>query len=124
MDFESYINKDSYPVKPKFPSAKLVTPEDHRKHADELEKYNTDQKVWVENCDEWKKKQTDLNAKFKEDALKNIFQGDFDKFPKLINVIWEKAYAGSHSNGFEEVFNSLLDLSEIVEAVKEDLKGN
>jgi hypothetical protein len=121
LNFDDYRNTDRYPERPKVPSNQLKTPEDFRKHADELEQYNIAKKKWLEDSQVWAEKAAELDKKFKVDALNELFGKDVERFPKIINKLWALAYEEGHSSGNSGVYNSLVDYVDIVEAIKEDI---
>lgn len=106
MDFNNYVNKVNFPIKPTKPVLKGKTPNDYRVYADELEKYEADLEQWKEDLKKHGAEERKLQEQFKEDMFK--FLG-IENHPKRERVFTE-AWNEGHSAGYYEVFIIAEDL--------------
>lgn len=120
-----YDTKLPYPERPKRPRLNSNYNYNYleaRQYADELEAYEN---VLVPACqlalDAYNADQSNLNAKFKADAIDDVFGDDAQRFPLLIEKLWSLAYENGHAYGNTEIYGKLLDFGAVVEAVKKDL---
>lgn len=104
LNFKDYENKlpcPRKPVAPKiFPGATY----------DEAIQYAEAVKVYEQESETWWQESWELNRKFKADALQDVGLAGHPKAQKIFNRAWERG----HSSGYEEVYNILEDLAELV----------
>lgn len=113
MDFEAYRNKDTYPVRPDRPlrpNFKNVTPAELRRYADDVEKYEREMVGFKLRRNEWDKTQSQLDARFKNDAIR---EAGLEGHPKAAQC-WEKAWRLGKDNGNYSVIDWLMEFAEVV----------
>lgn len=99
MNFEDYNNPLPYPSRPAKNSVNLASgiyKKEHDKYLNELDIYH--------------KKDEELFDKFKKDALKEVGLLGHPKADKALKFAWEHG----HSASYEEVYNWLVDVAELI----------
>jgi len=112
-DFGKYKNTDPYPEKPKKPRLQdqsRARAKDYREMADQVEEWEKKEQEFIAVYTAWREKQIRLDAKFKEDALRDV---GLEGHPKA-EIIWTKAWEDGHSAGRHEVYMRLESYAEIV----------
>lgn len=111
MNYEKYQNKISYPEKPKKPfiDSKIATPRMYREHAAALEFYEIEKEKYDEKRKAYDEEDYRLEQEFKKNALEEVGLTNHPKADKIYAYAWQEG----HSSGFSEVFNTLLELSEL-----------
>ena len=105
---KKYANLTVYPTKPIEPKVNECYKDTEEfqslfgKYEIELEKYN-------KKLDKYNKESTQLNEKFKHDSLE---ESGMLGHPKA-DQVFSKAYEMGHSSGLYEVFDYLIELSEL-----------
>ena len=98
------------PVKPRLLTIKS-TPAEHRKYADELEKFNELMVTFRQEKDEYHKKVNEINAEL-EKYIKEM--AGMNSVPEKYHAkLWSKAWEDGHANGYTEVYNELCELVDI-----------
>jgi hypothetical protein len=111
MDFNKYKNQLPYPPRPAKPTLpKNPTPEDYRKHADNLEAYEKVEMEWLKEMDKYHAEQCRLESLFKADALAEVGLTNHPKADKAYGLAWKNG----HSGGYSEVYYCLLDYAELL----------
>jgi hypothetical protein len=114
MNYDEYKVTIPYPERPRKPSlASKHTAREARAHARELGRYEVSMQVFRANLDEYRQQERTLEARFKEDALKEVGLTDHPNADKIYSYAWEKGNA----SGFKDVFYILEDLAGLI-AVK------
>jgi hypothetical protein len=111
MDFNKYKNQLPYPPRPAKPTLpKNPTPEDYRKHADDMEVHAQAVTKCLKEMDKYHAEQARLDTLFKQDALAEVGLTNHPKADKAYGLAWENG----HSSGLSEVYNHLLDYAELL----------
>lgn len=111
MDTELYHNTLEYPAPPTRPVlVKNATPDQIRKHADLVEKYEAEKRQCNASREVYGAENRRLYEKFKADALEEL---GLTGHPKG-NLLFEKAWGMGHLSGFSEVWIYMQDLSELL----------
>jgi len=111
MDFDKYKNKMEYPTHPKkLILGKNASPAEVRAYADELEKYEIEEKKYEKLRSAYNKHGSELNQKFREDALEDVGLTGHPKADKAFAF----AYEHGHSSGISEVYGWLVDVAELI----------
>jgi hypothetical protein len=106
-----YQNPDPYPTRLHKPALrKMVTADDHRAYADQLEAYEAAREGFQAARAAWAHKSLALERQFRED-LEHYYE--MVGHPKA-DLLYGKAYELSHSGGLEEIANTYSDLVELV----------
>lgn len=118
-----YTTKLDYPKKPTrpHPSAYPSTPFVLRAYADALEAHDIAMQSYRAEMEAYQTDQCYLNEQFKADAINDVFGDDAQRFPSTVEKMWAIAYDRGHSSGNSEIYNCLLNYSDVLEAVKKDL---
>ena len=112
MDWKKYENTAAYPSRPQKPYLKKdASPAEIRKHADDVEAYNTKMESYTKARKEYQEEEVRICNLFKQDALADVGLADHPKAEK----IYAHAYDRGHSGGFSEIYNALIDLAELFE---------
>lgn len=100
-----------YPETPVKPRLQTSTPTEHRKYADELEKFNELMITYREEKVMYQKKVNEINSEL-EMYIKEI--AGMNCIPEQYREkIWNKAWEDGHSSGYSEVYNELCELVDI-----------
>lgn len=111
MNFDNYYVIAEVPKRP----IKPRMPDEHT--SDNLRKYSDDLAVWEMKIKDYRQimkgyrqESNKLLHKFKEDALKEVgLLGT-----KWADKAWNKAYEDGHASGYNEIFQHLEDLADII----------
>ena len=135
INSDFYKSKLPYPTKPKKPAEPVLvgkTPKDYRNHAaalesyasNELAKYAEEVAAYDVAMSEYRTEGSRLDEMFWKDAIADNFSDEFTKnFPTTVSKMRYKAYEDGHSSGYSEIYNHLINLSEIASAIMEDVKN-
>jgi hypothetical protein len=111
MNFSKYQNTLPYPQKPVKPSGVGITSVGRaEKFTGDVCRYEAEMLEYNFQAGEYHKKEHDLYEQFKQDVLIEVGLAGHPKADKVFARAWER----SHSSGYEEVFNVLEDLAELV----------
>ena len=111
MDFDKYKNKLPYlprPAKPTLP--KNPTPEDYRKHADDMEAHAQAVTEFLKEMDKYYAEGKRLLELFKQDVLADVGLTNHPKADKAYGLAWENG----HASGLSEVYNHLMRYAELL----------
>jgi hypothetical protein len=128
--YDKIVNGD-YRTKLAWPDRlrKPIPPRNHNQTVERVETYLQEMKDYEANkpahqsaIKAYEDDQRRLDEQFKADAIADIFGEDAPYWPTVIEKIWLIAYEHGHSSGQGEVYNYLQDYSDIIDAIKEDLR--
>ena len=88
----------------------LRTPDDFRRHASELDKYENERESRQAAIDAYNAESRRLEDLFKRDALDDVGLFGHPKAEKAFNMAWDRG----HSAGYSEVYSELQDLAELL----------
>lgn len=118
-----YTTKLDYPTKPPKPNrmAYQDTAGGVRAYADALDAHEAAMQPYRVAIAVYQADQLRLNEQFKADAINDVFGDDAQRFPATVEKMWATAYDRGHSSGNSEIYNCLLNYSDVIEAIKKDL---
>lgn len=109
--------QSKYPVYPTNPSKPYLksnaNPTEIRKHADDVEDYETKKAEYVLAKGNYSTDTNEINKNL-EDWIKN-HAGLLNIPTKSQDKVWNKAWEDGHSDGYYEVYNKLMDLIDLFE---------
>lgn len=112
MNFEQYENKVKLLKYPSEPIIRSLRPT--QKETDEyfkaLKKYEKEHIEYKEARKKYNEEDNRIYLKFQEDAMKDVGLNTHKNADKIFWYAWEKG----HSCGYQEVYNELIDLANII----------
>lgn len=113
LDFNKYKPTLAWPDMPTCPHApprECLDPERFERYAERLRDYKTAKDVFMEEVKAFRQEQVDLEALFKEDAIRAVGLEGHEAAERA----WYFAYQLGHSDGFAEVAAYLGDIAEVI----------
>lgn len=126
FDEKKYKNTLIYPEKPKPPKelntiASNLTMEELKRLPELKKKHEEDIEVWLKEREKYHVEYMRLDALFWSDMREEF---GFKKNDKFCEALMAKAWDDGHAYGYSEVYNKLLDLSELWSLYKnKDIHG-
>ena len=100
-----------YPKRPKKPVHSIMTSNQSREYAFELEKFEGEYQVYEKEMKEYREQKNSKYSLFKKDALEYCgISIDHNKADRAFGMAWERG----HSSGLHDVIHELEELSDLI----------
>jgi hypothetical protein len=114
MNFSKYQNTLPYPEKPVAPRPSgpftKLTYDEALEYAEAVKVYKAEMIKWEVASENYRKESLLIQYQFEREAIEEAGLAGHPKAEKVFAKAWERG----HSSGYEEVFNVLEDLAELV----------
>lgn len=132
MNFHDRIKSGEFETKIQEPARlqepylnKWATNRDKKAHPKKLAAYQAALPAYEAAMNAYMEDQERIDAIFKAEAIIDVFGDDAKRFSSTIEKLWELAKKISVIDGSQsmtEVYDNLVDLSSMIEAIKKDLE--